>query len=134
MAILHKYDAALNDSDKSFTVPQGKTWRLDWAHIEFISTAAVGNRQINIQILDDSAVLRADFHAGATQAASTTRHYMFLPGVYRETAFVNNEIQVAIPINMILLPGWSIKIYDSAIIATAADDMTVSMQVTEHVL
>lgn len=134
MAIVHKYDATADDSSKDFVVPAGKTWRLDWAHIIFTSTATVGNRQIKISLYDSSNVLRADFHAGAVQAASLTRHYIFLPGVYRETTFINDEIQIAIPQNFILLPEWYIRVADSAAIAATADDMTVSMQVTEHVI
>jgi hypothetical protein len=134
MAILHKYDATANDSDKSFTVPNGKTWRLDWAHVILASTADVGNRQIEVQILDASSVLRIDFHAGTTQAANLTRHYVFQPGIFRETAFVDGEIQTAIPMNMILPAGWSVRFYDSAAVAATADDMTISFQITEHAI
>jgi hypothetical protein len=134
MAIVHKYDAAANDSSKDFVVPSGKTWRFDWAHIILVSTATVGNRQIKVSVYDDSNVLRMDLHAVTTQAASLTRHYVYLPGVYRETSFINDEIQVAVPQNIILLPGWYIRVADSTAVDAAADDMTVSMQITEHSL
>jgi hypothetical protein len=138
MSIQYTYDATTNDSNKTFTVPTGKTWRLDWLHVLYVSTATVGNRQIEVKITDASDVLRIDFHAGTTQAASLTRHYAFQPGIFRETAFVDNEIQIAIPMNMILPAGWKIVVYDSASsgagIDPAADDMTVSFQVTEHAI
>jgi hypothetical protein len=134
MSIQYKYDATADDSDKTFTVPQGKTWRLDWLHTILVTTATVGSRQIEVQILDSSDVLRIDFHAGATQAASLTRHYVCQPGIYRETAVTDNEIQISSPMNMILPAGWKIRVYDATATAAAADDMTVSFQVTEHAL
>jgi hypothetical protein len=134
MSIQYTYDTTADDSDKTFTVPTGKTWRLDWLHVLYVSTATVGNRQLEVKITDASDVLRIDFHAGTTQAASLTRHYVFQPGIFRETAFVDNEIQIAIPMNMILPAGWKIRIYDSAAVDAAADDMTVSFQVTEHAI
>lgn len=128
----HVIDSAANDSDKSFTVPLGKTWELDWLHIILATTATVGNRQIKLVILDDDSVERMDVHAGTTQAASLTRHYLCGKGVYRETSFVNDEMHVPIPHSIVLQPGWSIRVYDSAAIAAAADDLTVSLQVKQR--
>jgi len=134
MALVNKYDATANDSNKSWTVPDGKTWRLEWAHVILVTTVTGGNRQLVLKVLDDSNVVIGDWHAGTTQAASLTGHYSFQQGIYRETAFVNTSIQIAIPTNLILLPGWSIQILDTAAVDAAADDMTVALQVTEHAL
>jgi len=134
MSIQYTYNATADDSDKTFTVPNGKTWRLDWLHVILVTTATVGNRQVEVSITDASDVMRIDFHAGATQAASLTRHYVFQPGIYRETTFTDNEIQVSIPMNMILPAGWKIRVRDTTATAAAADDMTVSFQVTEHAI
>lgn len=123
------YDATANDSDKSWTVPDGEMWMLNWAHVLLATSADVGNRQINIAIQDASGNDVFDTTAGTVQAASTTRHYNFVQGVYRETAFIANEIQVPIPIGMYLPAGFTLQFYDSAAVAAAADDMTVSFQV-----
>lgn len=125
-------DSTANDSDKTITVPAGKTWELKWLHIILASTATVGNRQIKMEILDDDSVVRADIHAGAVQAASLTRHYLCGQGVYRETSFVNGEMHVPIPHDLILHPGWSFRVYDSAAVDAAADDLTVSYSVIER--
>lgn len=130
--IRNTYDSAANDSDKTFVVPDGATWELMWAHVSLVSTATVGNRQIRMAILDDDGVERADIHAGAVQAASLTRHYLFMKGVYRETAFVDDEMHVPFPHDLILHAGWQIRIYDESAVAAAADDMTVSFQVIER--
>lgn len=131
MNIKHAIDAAANDSDKTVVVPAGELWQLDWMHVTLVSDATVGTRQIILELYDNANVLQADWHAGATQAASLTRHYMFQPGLLRETAFVNGEILVATPMTLAIPSTWYLRVRDSAAIAAAADDMTVAYQVTK---
>lgn len=120
------YDATANDSDKTFTVPTNEMWKLCYAHVTLVTSATVGNRQMVFGIYDADGNLIIDLVAGATQAASLTRHYGFLQGIYRETSFTGNEIQVPVPIDCYIPPGGSLRFYDSAAIDAAADDMTVS--------
>lgn len=122
------FDAALDNSNKTFTVPAGEMWKLNWAHITLISTATVGNRQMEMQIFDASNNLMMSVSAGTTQAASLTRDYHFMQGTDRETAFVASELQTPFPADLYLPAGWKIRFRDSAAIAAAADDMTVAMQ------
>jgi hypothetical protein len=130
---MHAVDTAANDSDKSIVVPDGEVWQLDWLHASLQSTATVGNRQIVLGLYDSAAipVNYGDWHAGAVQAASLARHYVFQPGLYRETAFTDGEIQIAIPQKLVAHPGWTIRVYDSAAVAVAADDLTIAYQVTK---
>lgn len=121
-----KYDATANDSDKSWTVPDNEQWRICHAHVTLVSSATVGNRIVTMSISDASGNALTDLVAGVVQAASVTRHYCFLQGIFRETAFVNSELQVPLPIDCWLNPGWTIRVYDSAAVDAAADDMTVS--------
>lgn len=121
-----KFDSTANDSDKSWTVPNNELWRICHAHVILVTTATVGNRQITVSVADDSGNVLVDLVAGSTQAASLTRHYGFLQGIYRETAFTAAEIQVPLPIDCWLKPGWVIRFYDSQAVDAAADDMTVA--------
>jgi len=122
-----KYDAALNDSDKSWTVPDGETWEILYAHVIFTSTATVGNRQLRFIVKDASGNIAIDVHAGTVQAASVTaRHYSFKQGVYRETTVVDGELECPIPEDCVALGGDVVQFKDNAAIAAAADDMTVS--------
>ncbi len=129
--IKHAIDTAANDSDKTIVVPDGEMWVLDWLHVTLVSTATVGNRQIKLALYDNADVLQADWTAGAVQAASLTRHYTFQPGLYRETAFVDGEILIAIPQKLVIPAAWYLRVYDSAAVAAAADGMTVAYQVTK---
>jgi len=129
---VHVRDSDANDSDKVvLTVSAQKVVELQMVHIVFTSTATAGNRQINITVRDKNDTLVADFHAGAVQAASLTRHYIAAQGVYRETSFVDGSIHMPIPQNLMLLPGWDLRVYDSAAVDAAADDMTVDIIYTE---
>lgn len=121
-----KFDATANDSDKSWTVPNNELWRICYVHAILVSTATVGNRQIALEIKDESGNSLMHLEAGAVQAASVTRHYGFLQGIFRETSFVSDELQVPLPIDCWLKPGWSLRVADDAAIDAAADDLTVS--------
>lgn len=123
------FDNTANDSDKTFTVPDGEMWKLNWAHVTLASTADVGNRQAEMRLLDSDGNVMFSLSAGAVQAASLTHDYHFTQGTYRETAFVANELQVPFGNDVYLPAGWQINFRDSAAIAAAADDMTVAFQV-----
>ena len=133
MTILSTFDNTADDSDKSFVVPDGRQWRIHWLHTRLITTATVGNRQFGISILDDSSNVVLDLHSAAVQIASLTRHYECMQGVFREGSFSADAIHVPLPIDLILLPGWTLRVFDENAIDAAADDMTVSFQYEETV-
>jgi hypothetical protein len=123
------FDALANDSNKSWVVPAGEVWKLNWGHILYVASADAGNRQMEMVVLDDLGQEVYNIFAGGIQGASTTRHYNFAQGVYRETAFTALEIQVPTPIDLYMPAGFTLKFFDSSAIAAAADDMTVAFQV-----
>lgn len=123
------FDSTADDSDKSWVVPDDEIWRLNWAHLILVSTATVGNRQILMRVDDPNGNMLFDTHAGNVQAASVTRHYLFLQGIYRETSFVDGELQVPFPQDCWLGPGFTLRFYDATAVDAAADDMTVTFQV-----
>lgn len=120
------YNATTNDSDKTFTVPDGEMWKILSADIVLVTTATVGNRQIRFSVSNPDGNVMGYIPAGTTQAASLTRSYGFMQGIYRETAFIDGMIQVPIPVDLYLPAGSTIRFYDSAAIDAAADDMTVA--------
>lgn len=124
--IERKIDATANDSDKTFTVPAGEMWKLNSMLITLVSTATVGNRQIVIEAKDPTGVMMGRMSAGAVQAASLTRYYSVMQGIYRESAFINGDIQVPMPVDTYLKPGSTLRVFDSGAVDAAADDMTVA--------
>jgi hypothetical protein len=64
-----------------------------------------------VQILDDSSNVIVDFHSGAVVAAGqSSQHHEFMQGIYRETSFVGDAIQVPIGAGLELSQGWTVRI------------------------
>ena len=122
-------DEAVNDSDKTISVPSNKIWEILSINITLISTAAAGNRQIEIRFTDNSDDVIGQVIAGAVQAESLTRHYFFFPDCQSKTAFVDTDkIYNRIP-RFYLPAGFKIRILDNNAVAVAADDMDIQMLV-----
>lgn len=121
-----------NDSDKTFTVTAGKVWEIQSIWVELATTADVGNRQMSVAILDSADDVLARVEAGAVQAASVTRNYLFAPGVVDLTS-MRNTAYLTTPIpQWVLAPGMKIRVWDSAAIAAGADDMVVQVLVVQR--
>lgn len=117
-----------NDSDKTITVPASTEWLVDSIWVELISTATAGNRQIAVDVRDNAADVIAQFRAGAVQAASVTRYYLFAPNVAELTAFRDTDY-LSNPMPQLWLPAsYSLRIYDKAAVDAAADDMVVQVR------
>lgn len=124
-------DAALNDSDKTATVPANKQWHVRSVSVRLITTATVGNRQVDVLFTDAADVLLIKVAAGAVQAASLTRDYVFAPGLPNDTAFASGAMARGLPAGLVLPAGYKIRVFDSAAIDAAADDMTVQLLLEE---
>jgi len=126
-----KDEETINDSDKIITVPANKIWEILWIWVEFVSTATVGNRNLVVVFRDGSDDIICSFEPGVAQAASLSRYFLFAENLPRETAFFNT-CRLYHPLPKTILPaGYSIRIYDSAAIDAAADDMIIHMMVNQ---
>lgn len=113
---------------KVFTVPNGEMWEVCWAHIILVTSATVGNRNLLVTISDANGNQIFDFTITVTQAASLTRHYTFQQGVYREAAFAGDDIQIPIPKDLFMTPGFYATVSDINNVDAAADQAKVSFQ------
>jgi len=126
-------DETANDSDKSFTVPANYMYQVLWIWVELTSDATVGNRQMTIELQDNAADVIGRWKAGAVQAASLTRNYCFGPSNADLTAFRDTTfLMTPIPPTVVLPAGYIIRVYDSAAVAAAADDMVVQLMVARR--
>lgn len=125
-------DEALNDSDKEISVPADYEWILQSIWVEFTSTANAGNRQVTIEIQDEADDVIMDIKAGVVQAASLAKEYAFYNGAENMGAFVDTDhLSTNLP-EIILDEGYDVRIWDSAAIDAAADDMVVQMIVKQR--
>lgn len=130
--LVEQVDTALNDSDKTLTVTAAREWLVRYIYAKLISTATVGNRQLDILITDGSDVPLGKYRAGAVQAASLTREYIFAPGLPQDTSFDAAGVMYrTFPYGFVLPAGYKIRIFDSAAIDAAADDLTIRVMVEE---
>jgi hypothetical protein len=118
-------DAALDDSDKSFTATGN--WLINGVSVKYISTASVGNRVVTLILKNAAGTEVARWIAGGTQAASLTYYYNFTPCGALNTTVANLQFQIPIPWNMCIPNGYILQVIDTAAIAAAADDMTVTL-------
>ena len=124
--IFSSTDAAANDSDKTMTVPTGYVWEIQTVNITYVSDATVGNRQVKLVVKDSAGVEIGNFNADSVQAASVTEYYNFSPAAGIATEAPAGYHYVAFP-PFTLGAGATIRAYDSAAIAAATDDMTVTL-------
>ena len=120
-------EEAANDSDKTFTVTVGQEWVILSIWVELVTTAVVGVRQMSVVITDAADDVLGRIDAGMTQTASLTRNYLFGLGISDLTAFRNTAYLMTPLVPWILPAGYKLRVYDSAAIDAAADDMTVQI-------
>lgn len=130
--VVKQSDVVANDSDKTFTVPAAKQWLVKSVYAKLVSTATAGNRQLDVLFTDGSDNIVAKYVAGAVQAASLTREYVFAPHHPQETAFTGGVMLRALADDFVLPAGYKIRVYDSSAIDAAADDLDVHVLVEEN--
>lgn len=120
-------DTAANDSDKTITVPAGESWEILSIRVEYTASADVGNRALTLLFRDSAADSIWGFTvSNATVAASEAMIFNFYPDAPTVAPVDGGtEGSQALPHGLILPAGWDVRIYDSAAVAAAADDMVV---------
>lgn len=122
-------DATLNDSDKTvLTVPAGKKVKLQEFHVSYVASAVVGNRTLTIQYTDGANVIFQKTW-GINQPANQTYPYCGYIGANFDV--VNAPFSLPLP-DVMLLAGYTVRIWDSAAIDAAADDMTTVIQYAQY--
>lgn len=96
----------------SFSPRTGKSMSVLYGQVVLTTDATVANRRVVFSIVsDDGSTVVSDFHSGAVVPASSTAfHHEFMQGIFRETSFIGDAIQVPIPINCKVPNGWTIKV------------------------
>ncbi len=125
-------DVVINDSDKSFVVPNGEEWEVLYVQAQLITTSDAGTRQMVLEILGAGAELLGRYSAGATQGISLTERYNWGPSLTDQATPISLELTVSMPSNLRLGPGFTLTVKDIAAIQPAADDMEVRFAVARR--
>ena len=133
--IVYERNATANDSDKSFTVPTGKIWELRAIFNSFSTTATVGNRFINVSITDGTnAILpTANVPAQAASVSNVVTMWAYgSSGPLTSTSVSSVAHIVSLGVTPLLPEGYVVRVFDSAAIDPAADDLTVVLYYIEY--
>ena len=98
------------------------------AHVLYTSSAVAGNRQMRMLIKDSVGNVLIDAHAGAVMAASLSREFLFVPGTYRETSFIDTALQVPFCSGFVCPEGGSITFVDFTDVDGVDDAITARIQ------
>lgn len=123
-------DNVTGDNSKDFTVPAGKMWRFLYGYAEFVSTATVGNRRIQIQFRDGTNLLWNSVALNVqTNNSTEAYHFHSSQGDNSENTAIRHFI--AVPEQAWLEENQVIRFQDSASI-DATDDIKIRFFVEEH--
>lgn len=128
--------ANTSTTGSTFTVPTGKRWIINTVWVEFTSSAGVGNRQVEVSVNSASDLFSA-VRAGAVQAASLTRYYLFATGVSDLTSFRDTDfLMTPLPAPLEMDPGEILIVKDKGPSGTAidegVDDMVIHVRYYEQ--
>lgn len=124
---------ALDANDKLITVPARREWQVLWIWVEYTSDANVGDRQLEISLLDPANDEIGSVVVGATQAAGLTRFYMIGPALadldaFRDTAY----LMTPLPPTVFLTAGESVRVFDNNLVSPG-DDIIIQMKVARRI-
>lgn len=131
-----------NPSDTSIagnvvtTITSGDTQAntLLYGQVSLTTNASAANRRVVVGVYDDAGNVVVDIHSGAVVTASASnQHHELMQGVFRETSFVGNALQVPIPKDLIIPPGYSLKITIENGVAGDSYDYSMAFSV-DHVV
>ena len=132
-------DATLNDSDKSFTVPDGKIWDVQYVRARLVCTATVGTRLMNVRIKPDGSTVQF-ITPNVSATASQSSVLMLGVGVTSTTNLLTNDVGDGVNASLIwsmprmplIKAGGVIQVIEYAAIDAAADDMIVDLYYVEY--
>jgi len=133
------YDATLDDSDKTFTVPVGKMWLLKEAYHEGLASAVVGVRNYAIVVSNGvnnifrTPTLQYSANQTGAQLASTTfdNHSAAIPTVNLAGVAIITGQTTFLP-EMLLPAGYTVRMYDFTAIDAAGDHMFCVLHYIEY--
>lgn len=126
-------DSALNDSDKSITVPTGKKWEIIHISAILACTATVGNRNMEFTVSDGTDVYWRATSAQANEASDTA---LFMLGkdsiepAYQD-ALTGDLLQWLPGISFTIPEDHVIRVFERNDVDAAADDLTTFFMVRE---
>ncbi len=133
---LVKVDDALNDSDKQWEVPKGFEWRVDGLYVDYTADAGGANRYLALDVVDLDASDAASRIYWSTRiingiAASQQEYITGHPHIGNSTEDVATFHMIGLP-SFWIPEGFAVHVWDAIAADAAADDVLVTLWVTER--
>lgn len=134
-------DATANDSDKSFTVPAGKIWKLQYVLFQLSASATVGNRYLRLTLSDGTNEMYSSNVTAAIAASAKGALLMQFGsgavgssalGLLGTPATTLTSSTETVHADVILAAGSIIRVLDIAKIDAAADDTVFIVHYVEY--
>jgi len=134
------YDAAANDSDKSWTVPSGKIWAVRYLYADLVATGDVGSRYLGVSVTDGTTVLYLATRPAAAAASQRTAiavgsdfnsYSTSIPTTDLAANALTTKETRYMP-ELLLAAGSVIRMWDTAAISAAGDDMVNVLHYVEY--
>ncbi len=124
-------DTDPNNSDKTIIVPDNKIWKIITIRLKMSTTGTSGNRHLLVTFTDDNSNEIFRLQAEPSHSSSRIRYYSLFNGAAKNpTVGSANTFSEPLP-NIILPPGFGIRIYDYATIDPTGDDLEIHILVNE---
>ena len=96
----------------TFECPTNGKWKILYGYVTLTTDATIANRWVRMGPFEaDGTTKNLCLCAGKEVVASQTGvEFSFMQGIYRETAFINNVIQVPIASDLIVVGGELLKV------------------------
>jgi len=132
-AILQSRDVALNDNDKTFTLPLGYQYHILSIHVIFVAGAGA-DRQLQVEFRDNANNTFLEIRPQVVIPAASTYIYSVGPAMADDFGVRDaNYVSVAMPTTMLMNAAENIRVYDNNNVL-ATDDMTVVIRYGRKVL
>ena len=122
------YNGDPDSSDKTYTVPETQEVQVFTIFVDYTSTAAPGDRQLQLLFQNAQAQTILDIRPNVVQAASLQRFYSFGPSLANQLAFYDtDQIQTPIPPTLFGRGNYTLRIWDNNAVDVGDDDMLVTI-------
>jgi len=119
------------DSGHSVTVPDNVEWKVESVFASFTGSAATGDRQPALEVLDRDSNVVYRMLTGTTYAAGATINVQFGPAMPDMTS-VRGGTFLSSPIDHLFIPsGYSVRVRDASAATATGDALTVSLMAVE---
>lgn len=127
-------DVALNDADKTLTVPDGYTYVIKHGLIKITTTASAGTRGFVLSIKDKAG--NDIWHLEMSEQTASKTWYFHVSDLDWKGQTMDNVNYTArslpLPKDFAMLEGWTLQIIDEAGIALTADDLLITFIVDKQ--